>query len=145
GLFFRMKIHSCLQSVLPKCLSIRACTEDVILQGPRWRTEPTDLILPIDSPDQQATITCEAEGSPPPQYRSQGVHSEHAQISLRLQHRSTLFSGIYCKLPPPDVVLDGVYDSVVAVLATEEGGGLLIVSVVQRHHHTPPAVYTNAV
>ncbi|KAI9532359.1 hypothetical protein NQZ68_032556 [Dissostichus eleginoides] len=49
------------------CLA--ACTEDVILQGPRWRTEPTDLILPIDSPDQQATITCEAEGSPPPQYR----------------------------------------------------------------------------
>uniref|UniRef100_A0A4W6FYD7 Contactin 3b n=1 Tax=Lates calcarifer TaxID=8187 RepID=A0A4W6FYD7_LATCA len=46
-----------------------ACTEDVIFQGPRWRTEPSDLILPISSPDQQATITCEAEGSPPPQYR----------------------------------------------------------------------------
>ncbi|XP_033939835.1 contactin-3 [Pseudochaenichthys georgianus] len=54
-------------------LSITGClaagAEDVILHGPRWRTEPTDLILPIDSPDQQATITCEAEGSPPPQYR----------------------------------------------------------------------------
>ncbi|XP_075952378.1 contactin-3 [Anarhichas minor] len=49
------------------CLA--ACTEDVIFQGPRWRTEPSDLILPINSPDQQATITCEAEGSPPPQYR----------------------------------------------------------------------------
>uniref|UniRef100_A0A669DBT0 Contactin 3b n=1 Tax=Oreochromis niloticus TaxID=8128 RepID=A0A669DBT0_ORENI len=46
-----------------------ACTEDVIFQGPRWRTEPSDLILPINSPDHQATITCEAEGSPPPQYR----------------------------------------------------------------------------
>ncbi|KAM7402590.1 hypothetical protein PAMP_017814 [Pampus punctatissimus] len=46
-----------------------SCTEDVIFQGPRWRTEPSDLILPINSPDQQATITCEAEGSPPPQYR----------------------------------------------------------------------------
>uniref|UniRef100_A0A3Q1HSG7 Contactin 3b n=1 Tax=Anabas testudineus TaxID=64144 RepID=A0A3Q1HSG7_ANATE len=46
-----------------------ACTEDVTFQGPRWRTEPNDLILPINSPDQQAAITCEAEGSPPPQYR----------------------------------------------------------------------------
>lgn len=46
-----------------------ACTEDVIFQGPKWRTEPSDLILPINSPDQHATITCEAEGSPPPQYR----------------------------------------------------------------------------
>ncbi|KAI4827821.1 hypothetical protein KUCAC02_031190 [Chaenocephalus aceratus] len=54
-------------------LSITGClaagAEDVILHGPRWRTEPTDLILPIDSSDQQAAITCEAEGSPPPQYR----------------------------------------------------------------------------
>ncbi|XP_056261407.1 contactin-3 isoform X2 [Seriola aureovittata] len=49
------------------CLA--ACTEDVIFQGPRWRTAPSDLILPINSPDQQATIVCEAEGSPPPQYR----------------------------------------------------------------------------
>ncbi|XP_056293946.1 contactin-3 [Pseudoliparis swirei] len=49
------------------CLA--ACTEDVIFQGPRWRTEPSDLILPINSPDQQATVTCGAEGSPPPQYR----------------------------------------------------------------------------
>ncbi|TNN55474.1 Contactin-3 [Liparis tanakae] len=47
----------------------RACTEDVIFQGPRWRTEPSDLILPINSPDQQATVACGAEGSPPPQYR----------------------------------------------------------------------------
>ncbi|KAK2914635.1 hypothetical protein Q8A73_005229 [Channa argus] len=49
------------------CLAV--CTEDVIFQGPRWRTEPSDLILPISSPDQQATISCEAEGSPPLQYR----------------------------------------------------------------------------
>lgn len=46
-----------------------ACTEDVIFQGPRWRTEPSDLILPINSPDHQATITCKAEGIPSPQYR----------------------------------------------------------------------------
>ncbi|XP_013864935.1 contactin-3 [Austrofundulus limnaeus] len=49
------------------CLA--ACTEDVIFQGPRWRTQPSDLILPINSPDHQATITCEAEGIPSPQYR----------------------------------------------------------------------------
>ncbi|KAM3877572.1 contactin-3 [Diretmus argenteus] len=49
------------------CLA--ACTEDVIFRGPRWRAEPSDLILPINSPDQQATIRCEAEGNPSPQYR----------------------------------------------------------------------------
>ncbi|KAM4613377.1 contactin-3 isoform 2-T2 [Polymixia lowei] len=49
------------------CLA--ACAEDVMFQGPRWRTEPTDLILPINSQDQQATMRCEAEGSPSPQYR----------------------------------------------------------------------------
>ncbi|XP_054878909.1 contactin-3 [Poeciliopsis prolifica] len=48
---------------------LAACTEDVIFQGPRWRTEPGDLILPINTPDHQATIACEAEGSPRPQYR----------------------------------------------------------------------------
>lgn len=46
-----------------------ACTEDVTFRGPRWRTEPSDLVLPINSPDQRATVTCEADGSPPPQYR----------------------------------------------------------------------------
>ncbi|KAM9859038.1 contactin-3 [Aulostomus maculatus] len=54
-------------------LSITGClaasADDVMFQGPRLRAEPNDLILPISSPDQQATITCEAEGSPPPQYR----------------------------------------------------------------------------
>uniref|UniRef100_A0A3Q2XV18 Contactin 3b n=1 Tax=Hippocampus comes TaxID=109280 RepID=A0A3Q2XV18_HIPCM len=37
-------------------------------QGPRLRTEPVDLVLPINSPNQQATIICDAEGSPTPQY-----------------------------------------------------------------------------
>ncbi|XP_024916049.1 contactin-3 isoform X2 [Cynoglossus semilaevis] len=49
------------------CLTV--CTQDVIFQGPKWRTEPTGLILPINSPDKEAIITCEAEGTPPPQYR----------------------------------------------------------------------------
>lgn len=46
-----------------------AWTEDVTFQGPRWRAEPSDLVLPVNSPEQRATLTCEAEGSPPPQYR----------------------------------------------------------------------------
>ncbi|KAK0137113.1 Contactin-3 [Merluccius polli] len=40
-----------------------------MFQGPKWRTEPSDLILPYNSPDQQAVIKCEAEGAPSPQYR----------------------------------------------------------------------------
>ncbi|XP_012993864.2 contactin-3 [Esox lucius] len=54
-------------------LSIIGClaayAQDVLFQGPRWRTEPSDLILPINSPDQEATIRCEAEGNPAPRYR----------------------------------------------------------------------------
>uniref|UniRef100_A0A8C6WLR9 Contactin 3b n=1 Tax=Neogobius melanostomus TaxID=47308 RepID=A0A8C6WLR9_9GOBI len=49
------------------CLA--ACTEDVIFQGPRWTIEPNDLILPINSLSRQATVSCQAEGSPPPHYR----------------------------------------------------------------------------
>ncbi|XP_019734867.1 contactin-4 [Hippocampus comes] len=53
-------------------LSITGCLaafpDDVKFQGPRLRTEPVDLVLPINSPNQQATIICDAEGSPTPQY-----------------------------------------------------------------------------
>ncbi|KAG7478065.1 hypothetical protein MATL_G00076450 [Megalops atlanticus] len=49
--------------------SLTASAEEVTFNGPSWKTEPSDLILPIDSPDQEATITCEAMGTPPPQYR----------------------------------------------------------------------------
>lgn len=45
------------------------CAEDVLFQGPSWRIEPSDLILPINSLDHEATIRCEADGSPSPQYR----------------------------------------------------------------------------
>ncbi|KAM6981136.1 contactin-3 [Aplochiton taeniatus] len=48
---------------------LAGCTGDVIFQGPRWRIEPSDLILPVDSPDPEATIRCEAEGNPPAKYR----------------------------------------------------------------------------
>ncbi|CAB1314722.1 unnamed protein product, partial [Coregonus sp. 'balchen'] len=49
------------------CLAAHA--QDFLFQGPRWRTEPSDLILPINSPYQETTIRCEAEGNPSPQYR----------------------------------------------------------------------------
>ncbi|XP_030231637.1 contactin-3 [Gadus morhua] len=49
------------------CLA--ACAEDFMFQGPKWRTEPSDLILPYNSPDQKAVIKCEAEGTPSLQYR----------------------------------------------------------------------------
>uniref|UniRef100_A0A8C5HVP9 Contactin-3-like n=1 Tax=Gouania willdenowi TaxID=441366 RepID=A0A8C5HVP9_GOUWI len=40
-----------------------------LYQGPKWRTEPSDLILPISLAERQATMVCEVEGSPPLQYR----------------------------------------------------------------------------
>uniref|UniRef100_A0A3Q2YVB1 Contactin 3b n=1 Tax=Hippocampus comes TaxID=109280 RepID=A0A3Q2YVB1_HIPCM len=42
-------------------------------QGPRLRTEPVDLVLPINSPNQQATIICDAEGSPTPHWSLNGT------------------------------------------------------------------------
>ncbi|MCI4375167.1 hypothetical protein PGIGA_G00106180 [Pangasianodon gigas] len=54
-------------------LSITGClaayAEDALFHGPRWRTEPSDLILPIHSPKQEAVLACEASGIPLPQYR----------------------------------------------------------------------------
>lgn len=50
--------------------SLSAFAEDEMFLGPRWITEPSDLTLPIDSPDQEVTIPCDAGGDPPPQYRS---------------------------------------------------------------------------
>uniref|UniRef100_A0A4W4EAG7 Contactin 3b n=1 Tax=Electrophorus electricus TaxID=8005 RepID=A0A4W4EAG7_ELEEL len=40
-----------------------------IFHGPSWRTEPSDLILPIRSSSQESALQCEASGVPPPQYR----------------------------------------------------------------------------
>ncbi|KAG7259705.1 hypothetical protein CRUP_009452 [Coryphaenoides rupestris] len=49
--------------------SVKPFAEDFMFQGPKWRTEPSDLILPYNSPDQGAVIKCEAEGTPSPMYR----------------------------------------------------------------------------
>ncbi|KAA0712791.1 Contactin-3 Brain-derived immunoglobulin superfamily protein 1 [Triplophysa tibetana] len=49
------------------CLAAQA--EDGKFFGPSWNTEPENLILPIHSTEQEAVLTCEASGVPPPQYR----------------------------------------------------------------------------
>ncbi|KAL7891824.1 hypothetical protein AOLI_G00013000 [Acnodon oligacanthus] len=54
-------------------LSIIGClaayAQNTLFHGPSWRAEPSDLILPIHSPNQEAVLTCEASGVPSPQYR----------------------------------------------------------------------------
>ncbi|XP_063071350.1 contactin-3 [Engraulis encrasicolus] len=50
------------------CLA--AVAEDAeVFKGPSWKAEPSDLILPINSPDQEASLQCLANGSPSPEYR----------------------------------------------------------------------------
>ncbi|XP_066554152.1 contactin-3 [Amia ocellicauda] len=72
-------------------LSIIGClAEDRIFNGPSWITEPSDLILPIDSPDQEATLTCEATGNPSPQYR---WSLNGTRIDLSIDHRRLLSGG----------------------------------------------------
>ncbi|CAL8403297.1 unnamed protein product [Arctogadus glacialis] len=70
-----------------------SCAEDFMFQGPKWRTEPSDLILPYNSPDQKAVIKCEAEGTPSPQYRP----SPPAVLGLQTANRCC-FSG-WIKFP----------------------------------------------
>ncbi|MED6269714.1 Contactin-3 [Characodon lateralis] len=45
------------------------CLDSASYHGPRWRMEPADLFIPIDSIEEEATMTCDAKGTPPPQYR----------------------------------------------------------------------------
>uniref|UniRef100_A0A3B3T1K6 Ig-like domain-containing protein n=1 Tax=Paramormyrops kingsleyae TaxID=1676925 RepID=A0A3B3T1K6_9TELE len=37
--------------------------------GPRWRLQPSDVTLPVDDPEQEAVLPCQAEGLPSLQYR----------------------------------------------------------------------------
>lgn len=45
------------------------CLDSVSFHGPRWRMEPGDLFIPVDTIEEEATLTCDAKGVPPPQYR----------------------------------------------------------------------------
>ncbi|XP_030632439.1 contactin-3 [Chanos chanos] len=52
------------------CLAVALSgAEDGMFHGPSWRVEPSDQTLPISSPEQEAILTCEADGIPSPQYR----------------------------------------------------------------------------
>ncbi|CAG07560.1 unnamed protein product, partial [Tetraodon nigroviridis] len=44
------------------------CLDSVSFHGPRWRMEPGDLFIPVDTMEEEATLTCDAKGVPPPQY-----------------------------------------------------------------------------
>ncbi|KAM8830683.1 contactin-3-like [Synchiropus picturatus] len=54
-------------------LSIIDCLADCLdsgsFHGPKWRMEPGDLFIPVDSIEEEATLTCDAKGTPTPQYR----------------------------------------------------------------------------
>lgn len=50
-------------------LSLSDCLDSGSFHGPRWRMEPGDLFIPIDSIEEEATLTCDAKGTPSPQYR----------------------------------------------------------------------------
>ena len=45
------------------------CLDSGSYHGPRWRMEPGDLFIPVDSIEEEATLTCDAKGIPAPQYR----------------------------------------------------------------------------
>lgn len=56
----------CAQAV---AVSLTDCLDSGSFHGPRWRMEPGDLFIPVDSIEEEATLTCDAKGTPPPQYR----------------------------------------------------------------------------
>ncbi|XP_034393127.1 contactin-3 [Cyclopterus lumpus] len=58
--------------------------------GPRWRMEPGDLFIPIDSIEEEATLTCDAKGTSPPQYR---WSLNGTLINLGLDRRRRLSGG----------------------------------------------------
>uniref|UniRef100_A0A3Q3GA80 Contactin 3a, tandem duplicate 2 n=1 Tax=Labrus bergylta TaxID=56723 RepID=A0A3Q3GA80_9LABR len=58
--------------------------------GPRWRMEPGDLFIPVDSIEEEATLTCDAKGIPPPQYR---WSLNGTLINLGLDRRRRLSGG----------------------------------------------------
>ncbi|KAG7257483.1 LOW QUALITY PROTEIN: hypothetical protein CRUP_024474, partial [Coryphaenoides rupestris] len=55
----------------PTSLILRpgVCLDSGSFHGPRWRMEPGDLFIPMESIEEEATLSCDAKGIPPPQYR----------------------------------------------------------------------------
>uniref|UniRef100_A0A7N8XSR5 Contactin 3a, tandem duplicate 2 n=1 Tax=Mastacembelus armatus TaxID=205130 RepID=A0A7N8XSR5_9TELE len=75
-------------------LSVIDCLADCLdsgsYHGPRWRMEPSDLFIPVDSIEEEATLTCDAKGTPPPQYR---WSLNGTLINLGLDRRRRLSGG----------------------------------------------------
>ncbi|XP_069545152.1 contactin-3 isoform X4 [Brachyistius frenatus] len=75
-------------------LSIIDCLTDCLdsgsFHGPRWRMEPGDLFIPVDSIEEEATLTCDAKGTPSPQYR---WSLNGTLINLGLDRRRRLSGG----------------------------------------------------
>lgn len=61
--------HIFLLYVQTATVPLTDCLDGGSYHGPRWRMEPGDLFIPIDSIEEEATLTCDAKGNPPPQYR----------------------------------------------------------------------------
>lgn len=61
---------------LSLCFSPTDCLDSGSFHGPRWRMEPGDLFIPVDSIEEEATLTCDAKGIPPPQYRSERAQGD---------------------------------------------------------------------
>uniref|UniRef100_A0A4W5L3J4 Contactin 3a, tandem duplicate 2 n=1 Tax=Hucho hucho TaxID=62062 RepID=A0A4W5L3J4_9TELE len=66
------------------------CLDSGSFHGPRWRMEPSDLFIPVDSMEEEATLTCDAKGIPTPQYR---WSLNGTLINLELDHRRRLSGG----------------------------------------------------
>ncbi|KAL6458516.1 hypothetical protein MHYP_G00337460 [Metynnis hypsauchen] len=87
-------------------LSIIGClaayAQNTLFHGPSWRAEPSDLILPIHSPNQEAVLTCEASGVPSPQYRSGILKNRVWQRNLHtsfIRARRPTGEASYIRLP----------------------------------------------
>ncbi|XP_035992375.1 contactin-3 isoform X2 [Fundulus heteroclitus] len=66
------------------------CLDSASYHGPRWRMEPADLFIPVDSIEEEAILTCDAKGTPPPQYR---WSLNGSLINLGLDRRRRLSGG----------------------------------------------------
>ncbi|XP_076839736.1 contactin-3 isoform X1 [Brachyhypopomus gauderio] len=66
------------------------CLDSKAFHGPKWRMEPSDLMVPVGLPEEEATLTCDAKGLPAPQYR---WSLNGTLIDLRADHRRRLSGG----------------------------------------------------
>ncbi|XP_036447818.1 contactin-3 [Colossoma macropomum] len=66
------------------------CLDYKSFHGPKWRMEPSDLMVPVGLPEEEATLTCDAKGLPSPQYR---WSLNGTLIDLRADQRRRLSGG----------------------------------------------------